>query len=406
MWPEPNSLGIKRRVCIYFERGHFILGVPLFFQRNLHKEKLMKRKKEMQMTDSNKKLWFLCAGASDGRLPKTKVEGLLISAGYDCKNAGIIQRTNEMIQKAKAKHVILDSGGFQIFSAEGKGIPMTFDPRKPLLISKKVLNITPQHVVEKAIEIQADSVVALDFPIRKIRNPEEQNKEFRKKLNYNVKWAIETAALRKKLCPEINLFIPVQAYNLTQFKEFCKGIEGIDFDGFSLPIRNMSMLNIAEFLLAMHKMGIKKVHILGSSSLPVMSVCAFMSEKFFDWVSFDATTWRIAAQYGNFIKPNDLSIIKHKNTSSYDPKYKCSCMSCKGRTLKQIFNLDRKERMNILTTHNYLAVRKLCNKFGRASVNSQYIKKHLGGSKRSDKEKILRDMSEIEKMCSIDISRK
>ncbi len=78
------------------------------------------------------------------------------------------------------------------------------------------MNIAPCHVVERAIEIKADSMVALDFPIRKIKDRREQNSEFRKKLKYNVKWAIETAALRKILCPEIDLFIPVQAYNLRQ----------------------------------------------------------------------------------------------------------------------------------------------------------------------------------------------
>ena len=45
-----------------------------------------------------RKLWFLCAGASDGRLPKTKVEGLLVSAASDCKSPGMIQKTKEMIE--------------------------------------------------------------------------------------------------------------------------------------------------------------------------------------------------------------------------------------------------------------------------------------------------------------------
>ncbi len=350
---------------------------------------------------NKRKLWFLCAGTSDGRLPKDRVNGLLISAGSDCKNARSIQNAKAMIKVVKPKHLKIDSGGFQIFSSEQKGVPMTFDPRKPLIVSKKALNIAPCHVVERAIEIKADSMVALDFPIRKIKDSHEQNREFRKKLKYNVKWAIKTAALRKALCPEIDLYVPVQAYNLLQFKEFCKKIKGIDFDGFSLPVRNMTMLNIAMFLLEIHQMGIRKVHILGSSSLPVMSVCAYMSQKFFDWVSFDATTWRISAQYGGFINPKDLTTIQLNKPLSYDPLYKCSCRSCAGRTLRQIANIDKKERIKMLMTHNYIAVKNLCNMFEKTSISSRYLKRHLNGSRRSDKSRILQHMSEIEKMCSI-----
>lgn len=343
------------------------------------------------------------AGASDGRLPNANVEGLLFSTGYDCKNQGMIKKTNKMIKVAKPKHVKLDSGGFQILSAEKKGIAMTFDPKMPLTITKKYFNLAPLHVVEKAMEIKADSMVALDFPIRKIKNPDEQEKEFKEKLGRNVSWAIETAKLRKKLCPEIDLFIPVQAYNLRQFNVFCKKIKGLDFDGFSLPVRNMTMQDIAMYLLQMHKMGIKKVHILGSSSLKTMSVCAYMDQRFFEWVSFDATSWRMSAQYGGFIKPDDLSTKRFNKPWTFDQRYKCHCQSCKGKTLRKIAALDRKERMKILITHNYLAIQGISKMFGSAPFDTQYLQEHLSDSKRKDKKRILKCMTEIEEFCSINV---
>ena len=210
------------------------------------------------------------------------MEGLLISTGSDCITPKKIQETKEMLKIAKPKHLMNDSGGYQIYLAEKNGKAMTFDPERPLMITKKCFNLAPRHVIEKAIEMNADSMVALDYPIRKLKDPKARRKEFQKKLPYNVAWAIETAELRKKDCPGINLFIPVQAYNLKQFEEFYEKIKGIDFDGFSLPVRNMSMKDIAMFLLKMHEWGVKKVHILGSSSLPVISVCAYMSQRFFD----------------------------------------------------------------------------------------------------------------------------
>jgi tRNA-guanine family transglycosylase len=343
-------------------------------------------------------LHFLCAGISNGRLPETGVEGLLISTGSNCITPRRIQETKDMIITAKPKHTMIDSGGYQIFLFEKKGIPMTFDSSIPLTVKKKTLNLAPSHVIEKAIEMEADSLVALDYPIRKIKNPYEQEREFREKLPKNVLWAIETAKLRKKHCPNIKLFIPVQAYNLRQFEVFYEKIKGIDFGGFSLPVRNMSMQSIATFLLKMHEWGVKKVHILGSSSLPVISVCAYMSQRFFDWVSFDATTWRISAQYGMYIHPEDLSSKNLNKVGTYDPRYRCYCKSCEGKTLEQISLLDRKDKMKILVTHNYLAVQNLSKNFGERPFDYQYLKKHLHECKRSDIKRILKCMTEIELM--------
>lgn len=344
-------------------------------------------------------LRFLCAGVSSGRLPNTPVEGLLISTGSDCITPKRIQEAKEMIKIAKPKHLMNDSGGYQIYLAEKNAKAMTFDPERPLSITKKCFNLAPCHVVEKAIEMKADSMVALDYPIRKIKDPKAQRKEFRKKLSQNVAWAIETAELRKKHCPDISLFIPVQAYNLKQFEDFYEKIKGIDFDGFSLPVRNMSMKDIAIFMLKMHEWGVKKVHILGSSSLPVISACAYMSQRFFDGVSFDATTWRISAQYGDFLQPTDLSSKRLNKAGSFDPEFRCQCQSCNGMNLGQIAALDRKDRMKILVTHNYVATQNLCKEFGEAAVDAPYLKKRLAGSKRRDIKNILRDMSEIEELC-------
>ncbi|MFZ4440996.1 MAG: hypothetical protein ACOYOS_21500 [Syntrophales bacterium] len=278
---------------------------------------------------------------------------------------------------------------------------MTFDSEQPMRITKKYFNIAPCHVVETAIEMKANSMVALDFPIRKIKDPVEREREFRKKLGYNVSWAIETAKLRKELCPNIDLFIPVQAYNLEQFDEFYAKIRGVDFDGFSLPVRNMSMLDIAAFLFKMHTWGIRKVHILGSTSLPVIIVCAYMSKRFFDFVSFDATTWRASAQYGVFLQPSDLSSKKLNKVRSCGSGHKCHCSACKGKTLCQIAALGRKETMTILMTHNYLAIENLCKEFEKEPVHLDFLRKRFKNSNRRDIPKILCSMSEIEAMCSM-----
>lgn len=346
-----------------------------------------------------KKLRFLCAGAGDGQLKSTTMKGVLFSTMNEGRNELKISATNELIKVLRPKHVMIDSGGYQIYSAEQKKIPMTFDPKSPLKNSRRYFNLAPEHVVNSAIKMKADSMVALDFPIRKIRNQDDQEIEFKRKLPQNVSWALKTARLRKKFCPNIELFIPVQAYNLKQFEIFYKKIKKVDFDGFSLPVRNMSILDIATFLLKMYEWGIRKVHILGSSSLSVISLCAYMS-RFFDWISFDSTTWRISAYHGIFLLPHDLSIQRLTKEWSYDHSYCCQCNSCQGRTLAHLAVLDRKERKKVLMAHNYIVIQNLTDRLGKANFDSKYLRKILSGSKRSDVEKIIRNISAVENLCS------
>jgi len=99
---------------------------------------------------TTRNLWFLCAGASNNKLPEVDVEGLLISAGYDVKNEGLIQKTRQMIMQGKPEHLMIDCG-YQLFCAEKNGTRMSFDPALPLLATKKILNVAPLHVVEKSI---------------------------------------------------------------------------------------------------------------------------------------------------------------------------------------------------------------------------------------------------------------
>ena len=71
--------------------------------------------------------------------------------------------------------------------------------------------------------------MSLDFPIRKLEDPEDQEFEFNRKLGFNSRWAIETSELRDKFCPEVKLFVPIQAYNLNQLHLFMKLIQEVNF---------------------------------------------------------------------------------------------------------------------------------------------------------------------------------
>jgi len=146
--------------------------------------------------------------------------------------------TQRLMEKSQARFVMLDSGGFQLLNAEKAEKEISFDATRPLKNSIKLINLTPEHVVQAASELQPDILVALDFPIDTISNPKEQEEEFKRKFIYNVKWARKTAELRQQVCPRIALFIPLQAYRIGQVDRFLESIQDVGFDGISMPVRN------------------------------------------------------------------------------------------------------------------------------------------------------------------------
>jgi len=212
------------------------------------------------------KLVFFCAGASLDTLPAAKVENILVNVPDSMGSERAIRDTKTMFKYAGTEARMLDSGGYQILKAEEQSKKMTFDPGSPLIRSKERINIAPRHVVEAACKLRPTIMTALDLPIRELLERTDQEKEFPRKLRFNVKWAFKTASLREKQCPHIQLFIPVQCYNLDHFEVFRNSIKSIQYDGLSLPIRNLKLSELALFLLRFYQVGIRKVHILGSSS--------------------------------------------------------------------------------------------------------------------------------------------
>ena len=275
---------------------------------------------------------------------------------------------------------MLDSGGSTILKGEEKGKQLSFDPTRPLIVSRTNLNIAPIHVVRAAIALNPDIMVALDYPIIKTEDRTDQEIEFGKKLPYNIRWAIETAKLRKKYTPDIELFIPVQCYSLEDFRKFKKEIKGISFDGFSMPLRNLKLQEIALFLLEFHSIGIKKVHLLGSSAFPVITLSAYFSTHFFEWVSLDSVTWRITGERGIYLDPHNLSRISLNDDNLKDKgriREKCRCQVCRKVSLIDLKNYSYKERCSFLWTHNLQAIETACHDLRKHSKDLITLERFL-----------------------------
>lgn len=300
-------------------------------------------------------LEIFCAGANINVLPAKKVRNILVNPFDNGIDQKAINDTKTMFKYAEAENRFQDSGGYQLHVAENNSTPITFDPSSPIIRSDKRINITPLHVVETARRLQPTIMTSLDFPIRKISDSREQEQEFLKKLGFNVKWGIETASLRERFCPQVQLLVPVQAFDLDQFELFHNLIQHVSYDGLSMPLRNLKPSEIALFLLRFYQMGIRKTHLLGSTSFFTIALAAFFAHHFFELVSLDATTWRMAAEYERYLNPNDLTAENMKNDVLIDERIPmiCLCPFCQNKTFTLIKNLPYTDKVSFLRSHNF-----------------------------------------------------
>jgi tRNA-guanine family transglycosylase len=301
-----------------------------------------------------------CAGASFDDLPGKGVDAILFNVPGAFATDKRKCDTQRLMEKSQARFVMLDSGGFQLLNAEKAEKEISFDATRPLKNSIKLINLTPEHVVQAASELQPDILVALDFPIDTISNPKEQEEEFKRKFVYNVKWARKTAELRQQVCPRIALFIPLQAYRIGQVDRFLESIQDVGFDGISMPVRNLSLSALSLFLTRLYQAGIKHVHLLGVAAFFKLAVAAYMARHFFAWLSVDSTSWKAKARHNEYADPDDLSAhyLKSKGIIDGSISNNCPCPWCKGNSFTYIHHLPYSDRALLLKCHNYWVLNK------------------------------------------------
>jgi tRNA-guanine family transglycosylase len=323
------------------------------------------------------KLINFCAGADIKALPTENVPALLLNALDHGSTIRKIKIAKEMCRMANSKYTMFDSSGYQLLKGEEKGKRLTFNPNLPMKHNGREINLAPRHVMETAPVFQSDIVIGLDNPIRKLKTVAEKMAEFKRKLNYNVRWAFESAAEWKERCPEAKFFLPIQCYDIEQLDLFLSKTDGLCYDGVSMPIRNLKIPEIALFLVSFYQRGIKQVHLLGTSSFPRIALCAYAAHHMFEWVSLDATTWRLAADMGEFLNPWNLSRVKlsPRINISADKPNNCPCPFCDGMNFAAIQGLERKKKIRLLREHNWWSVGKAFFELAKHSVDIIEIEK-------------------------------
>jgi len=340
-------------------------------------------------------LEIFCAGVDVNVLPSKPLRNILVNTPNEGSSIKAVSSVLQLFQYAQCEHTFLDSGGFQIIVSEEAGKAITFDGTQKLEMSNRKINIAPEHIINAAEHMQPEIVSALDFPVRKFIDKNEQEKEFMRKFGYNVTWARKTAKLRKERCPQIKLLIPVQAYNVEQFNEFFYSIKDVGFNGFSLPVRNFEAHEIALFLIAFHKLDIPMVHILGTSKLLNTALGAYMARHYFEWVSLDATSWRQSAEHSIYLNPFSLKIVNLSSNVIIDEDIKidCQCPWCKGKTFTYIKNLPYADKSAFLKSHNWLVNDRAAKELYEHCDTVLTLQQHL----------LTRcpDTEDIEKLCSV-----
>jgi queuine/archaeosine tRNA-ribosyltransferase len=299
-----------------------------------------------------------CAGAEYHVLPAKRVHAMLINVPDNANSKSAVKATWRMFKAAKPQHTMLDSGGFQLLMAEENGKVISFDGGRPVIRNDYEINLAPIHVVEAAALFKPDIFVGLDFPIRKFSEPAEQRLEFMRKVGFNTIWAMECSELRKRVCPGVPFFLPIQCYDLQQLDQFLGMIPNCQYDGFSMPIRNLSVDGIILFLVRFYQLGVRQVHLLGTSKIMVIALAAYMARHFFSLVSFDATTWRKWAEFSWYMNPHTLLDERIAQNVRIDERIAmdCRCPFCKGKTFTYIKNLPETERTNFLRSHNWWVI--------------------------------------------------
>jgi tRNA-guanine family transglycosylase len=304
------------------------------------------------------KLVNFAAGAELKKRPD-KANDYLISVPEHASSPRLLEKAIALCQDVQPKHLMVDSGGFQLLTAEQKGWKISHDPYCQLTYKfGKEINLAPRHVMEFASKLGADIVIGLDFPIGKLKTVDEREIEFYKKLKLNVRWAFESEVWKRRLCPEAQLFLPIQAYNLKQLDIIFSRISEIQYDGVAIPIREAKLHEIALFLTSFYQRGIQQVHLLGTASFLKIAITAFMANNGFNWTSLDAASWNKSAVHCGFLSPQNLKQIDLRRTAKLNPCSfnDCRCRYCQGRSFGEIQNLPSKEKFELLRQHNWLAI--------------------------------------------------
>ena len=351
----------------------------------------------------------------DGLPSKKNLDGILVNAADSGRNSNTVQDTLTLLQYVKFHNpdaiVALDSGGYELLKSLEKNTRCIYDPKGPIY-SKDTFNITAEHLIQVALQIQPDILITLDRPVPRVKDYPEGLFKWLEAHSYNVLIAIKTVELYEKYCGGLNLkkLVPIQTYDvLSQFNIFIKDISSIinRIDGFSLPFRNLNPTKLAIFLLKFYQMGMRNmVHVLGIGSFGMLTVAGFAAKNWFDMVTCDSTSWRKFAQIEGYLQPHNLICTRLREDIPVDRNVlmaplECGCSWCKSyKNLAEIRILPYQEKTIFLASHNFWTINQFCKDVFRHADSPyalyQYLLVRTKGTRTKEIEDIYTCLSKLD----------
>jgi hypothetical protein len=294
-----------------------------------------------------------------GSLPTKKKVPTLMALPDALRSQKSRQETQELANMSA--NFTLDSGGRQKFLADtgqhSRYKTCTFESGKPI-IRGKTLNL---HVDNYATAIELFKptwIVGLDSPIQPSSNPAEQERRFQESIEMNAKWAIDTIALRDKHYPSVKVILPLQAQNLNHLNSYWRQIKSLNCDSVGLPMRCFKRdQRLIDFLIGIHDLGIRNVHLLGSCRFGAICVSAYLiMNNLFNSISMDSGTWRQAADHGGILIPYDLRQVHIDDRGKIEERARKLSVTWKKKIKNVLAQAGGKEERKALREFNYSAI--------------------------------------------------
>jgi len=304
----------------------------------------------------------ICSGAGENLLPVPHPQAILVSVANCAESPGQMKRILKLITICQAEKVFLDNGMFSFFKKWKDDELVIFDSNRPVYPKGISMNLTAEHNIHYAKIVKPDVFICPDLPVRGLHNPNdpgEQEFYFMLCTYHNLIRAQETVRLRDQHGLKSKLYFAFQGYNLNHLLRIWKELDGLRFDGFCLATRALEWNHVMAIMLMLYHLGVRKVHILAGSSLPVMAVGAFAARHLFDEVSYDSANWLAFSLLQDFRFWGSLHVVRLKSDlplKDHLKGFRCNCQHCRGRSLEEIHQMpEGNVKQHLLAQHNFLA---------------------------------------------------
>ena len=265
-----------------------------------------------------------------------------------------LKRTKAMMRQYPPSHIILDSGTRALYLAEKEGRQILSDPNLPIFSkSGDSLNLTPEHTLQAAESLGANVLIAMSRPPQEKKTEEEQQMEFRNKLDLNIQFAIDTERLLDGINSKMVFLVPIHARNTDEFQEYSDAIKEVRLSGVSLSCEGLSNSLLIEFVKRLTEMGSRWGHIRGVSSFEHMLIAEhLMVEERMRTVFIDTSSWARPGISTPYLDPYTLKAHNFNDDIVTKLQADCGCPFCRIIFESNRKTKSEKEREQFLLHHN------------------------------------------------------